>query len=321
MKPFLQKNWFLVSLASVLLIGLSFSSQLRFFADWSVIRQMVVATVLFLMALPLQPGKMWQTVRRPAAPLLATSVNFFLLPCLAIPMSMLLDPQLGPGLMVAAATPCTMASAAVWTRKAGGNDAVALLVTLITNASCFLVTPTWVWLTTESETRLSLTSIISKLALVVVLPMVLAQLLRLKPAIGTWAVRRKLRLSMLAQIGILTMVFMGAVKTGLGLAASEEGNLGLLALGTLLLAVAILHTSMFFAGFFVAKFLGIAREDQIAVGFSGSQKTLMIGIHVGIESGFSILPMVTYHVFQLVIDTFIADGLKREPDSKRGGSP
>ena len=33
-----------------------------------------------------------------------------------------------------------VASAAVWTRRAGGNDAVALIVTISTNLACFLLT-------------------------------------------------------------------------------------------------------------------------------------------------------------------------------------
>ena len=42
------------------------------------------------------------------------------------------DASSGPsqiGLMIAVSTPCTLAGASVWTRKAGGNDAVSLLTT------------------------------------------------------------------------------------------------------------------------------------------------------------------------------------------------
>ena len=54
-------------------------------------------------------------------------------------------------MIVAATAPCTLASAAVWTRRAGGNDAVAILVTFITNATCFLVTPFWLILMTRDR--------------------------------------------------------------------------------------------------------------------------------------------------------------------------
>ena len=42
---------------------------------------------------------------------------------------------------------------------------------------------------------------------------------------------------------------------------------------------------------------------------SGSQKTLMVGLYVAINyfGGLTLLPMVFYHVGQLVVDTIIAD--------------
>jgi sodium/bile acid cotransporter 7 len=43
------------------------------------------------------------------------------------------------------------------------------------------------------------------------------------------------------------------------------------------------------------------------VAFAGSQKTLMVGLQVSMELGVSILPMVAYHVSQLIVDTLIAD--------------
>jgi hypothetical protein len=36
-------------------------------------------------------------------------------------------------------------------------------------------------------------------------------------------------------------------------------------------------------------------------------------MNVSIHQGFSVLPMITYHVGQLFIDTFLADWLKERP--------
>jgi len=53
--------------------------------------------------------------------------------------------------MVVAATPSSLASAAVWTRRAGGNDVVAMLIGIVINLSCFLVTPIWLkWSTGQT---------------------------------------------------------------------------------------------------------------------------------------------------------------------------
>jgi sodium/bile acid cotransporter 7 len=59
-----------------------------------------------------------------------------------------------------------------------------------------------------------------------------------------------------------------------------------------------------------AAYLGFSREDRIAVGIAGSQKTLMVGLQMGLEIKLSILPIVVYHVGQLLLDTIIADRLR-----------
>ncbi|MCA9153063.1 MAG: bile acid:sodium symporter, partial [Planctomycetales bacterium] len=65
-------------------------------------------------------------------------------------------------------------------------------------------------------------------------------------------------------------------------------------------------------GYQLARASRMAREDCIAVAIAGSQKTLMVGLHVAITyySGLAILPMITYHVGQLFLDTLIADRMR-----------
>jgi hypothetical protein len=71
-------------------------------------------------------------------------------------------------------------------------------------------------------------------------------------------------------------------------------------------------------GYRLTQRLGLPKADAIAVGFSGSQKTLMVGLEIAIASQLSILPMITFHAGQLFIDTLIADrlggaGVKKMP--------
>jgi sodium/bile acid cotransporter 7 len=64
---------------------------------------------------------------------------------------------------------------------------------------------------------------------------------------------------------------------------------------------------MLWVGVLLAKLARFSREDQIAVAFAGSQKTLMVGLLMAISLQVSILPMVAFHISQLFIDTLIAD--------------
>jgi sodium/bile acid cotransporter 7 len=59
------------------------------------------------------------------------------------------------------------------------------------------------------------------------------------------------------------------------------------------------------------------RANQIAVGISGSQKTLMVGLQMAMELGFNIIPMVFYHVSQLLIDTLFVDFFRRRSGTKQ----
>lgn len=326
-RNFLQKRWFLLALIVTLLVGCVFAPLLQPLAELGALRNAVVAMVLFLMALPLEARTMWTCLRRPLAPLLACGVNLGLLPLFAWVIAAPLPTEMRLGLYVAAATPCTLASASVWTRRAGGNDAVAMMVTVLTNLSCFVVTPLWMVFFTgrnvETES-LQLGAMVSKLGLLVLLPMAAAQVLRrISPTTGTWAVSQKSALSVGAQLGILTMVLIGAIRTGLRL--REPGGEGLaLPFVAMAIAVVALHLSMLFAGLLLGRGLGLRREDRIAVGFAGSQKTLMVGLQVAVDQGLSILPMVTYHVSQLLADTVVADWLRSRGEAvaeREAGDP
>lgn len=319
MLRFLKQRWFLILLAIVLLVGIASGKRLQPLAELKWLRDADVAAVLFLMALPLEASAIWKTIRRPLAALLAVFVTFGILPLVAWGLSFLLTGGQGPGLLIAASTPCTVASAAVWTRRAGGNDAVATMVTVVTNAICFIVTPLWliVFLGHGAQSEeLELKRAVLQLGRLIVLPMIAGQLLRLYTPLAMAAYRHRLALSIAAQCCILYMVLIGAIQTGVqlgggaGPSAVVPGPFDFL----LMLAVVVfLHTSMFWFGLRLARFCGLAREDQIAVGFSGSQKTLMIGLKVALDYQISILPMVTYHVAQLLVDTVIADRLARAP--------
>ncbi len=235
------------------------------------------------------------------APLSATEVEASGLPARAV------------GMILAASVPCTLASAAVWTRRAGGNDATSLLVTMATNLSCFLVTPAWLlFLASRTTTAMRFSDMVLKLLLLIVLPIVLAQLLRTIPAVGRWATANKTGLGVYAQLGILTMVLLAAVHGGQTLDSLQDQAALLIGQIALVLAlVGLLHTAAWWIGFSAAGKLNLAREEQIAVAFAGSQKTLTVGLVVALQfGGLVVLPMLAYHVEQLLIDTLLADRLR-----------
>jgi sodium/bile acid cotransporter 7 len=75
----------------------------------------------------------------------------------------------------------------------------------------------------------------------------------------------------------------------------------------------VIHLLALYLAWIVGRWTGIRREQAVAVSFSASQKTLMIGLNLAIQCGVNILPMVTYHVFQLLADALIAEKWRRSP--------
>ncbi|MDP6444926.1 MAG: bile acid:sodium symporter [Pirellulaceae bacterium] len=312
MKQFFTRRWFFIALAVALSLGITMGAQpdLARVTSVKALRYAIVCVVLFLMALPLEASTVWQAIRRPGAPLLASVVNFGVAPLLAVVMSYGLSPEFAHGFLVVSATPCTLASASVWTRRAGGNDAVSIVVTVFTNLTCFVVTPLWMFTLTGAEASVDLAGMIVKLGMVVVCPMALAQIARLSAGVATWATARKSALSVAAQSGILMMIFIGSCQLSVKLNAAEQPPAPSEVV-TMVVFTGLLHVALFGLGMGSAALLGMSRPDRIAVGISGSQKTLMVGLQVCLDLNLSILPMVTYHVGQLIIDTLIADRLKR----------
>ncbi|MCA9100229.1 MAG: bile acid:sodium symporter family protein [Planctomycetales bacterium] len=312
MRDFFRRRWFLIFLVVSLTAGFGMPKPLEPVAS-AVPRSAVAATVLFLMALPLDASAIWNSVRRPQGVLLAVAICYGLLPLVAWGIAQALPNELAVGLMIAATVPSTLASAAVWTRHAGGNDVICLQVTSITYLMCTVVMPWWLVLTTGQSVEIDAGEMVTKLAMLVVLPTLAGQFMRIIPLVAQWASRNKSLLSTVAQVGILAIVFVGSVTGGIQIRAGQAVHP--LVWLEVTVAIVVLHVSMLAAGHVFGRLVGLSRADRIAVGFSGSQKTLMIGLLVAVEFyselALAMLPMIIYHVFQLLFDTLVADRFRQ----------
>jgi len=344
----LRKNWFLCWLIVLIMVGLRMggaftSADMLNYLDgqhsalgpvWRLLPRIVTAVILFLMSFSLDTRRFAASLRSPAPVVWGSIVNFALLPLMAWPlMQVQITADLAIGLMIAAAVPCTMAAASVWTRAAGGNDAVSLMITLATNSLCFIITPFWLQIAVgqylavnTNAIRLDATAMALRLVTAVLLPTILGQVLRLSSSLAEFAARQKPLLSNLAQCCILVLVFNGAWQGGAQLYQQEQGP----AIGGIVLvwiSCLALHSVAMVVAKQGGKLLGFAREDQVALYFAGSQKTLPIGIYLATDSAmfgkpdflgpeqglpFVVFPMLLYHTTQLFMDTFVASAIRQK---------
>ncbi|WP_261362976.1 bile acid:sodium symporter family protein [Rubinisphaera margarita] len=283
------------------------------FVRESVNTSVIVFFVLFGMAFTLPTGNIRTIASRPTGVIAAMLINTALLPLISWGLVSVVP--LGPfssGLLILAAVPTTLASAAVWTRKAGGNDAIPLIVTLVSNALCFLTVPFWLTLTLGQSVPIEPVPLIQRLLIVAVLPMLLGQCCRAIPAMARFATERKTMIGSVAQIGILTIIFVTSIRTGPIFDSHAEG-LSLLQFVIVFFCGLFIHLVGLAAGWGLARAWKCDCADAIGVAFSASQKTLPIAIEVAtapliLASGISpvaIMPPLIYHATQLVVDTLM----------------
>lgn len=343
MRAYLQQRWFLILLLVLVTAGHGIGGASSDAASFikgvfnADLRSWLVAGILFCMSVTLDGRRFRQAVLNPTPVLWAVLVNVGLIPLAAsLCLPWQASPDFAVGLMIVASVPCTLAAASVWTRRAGGNDAVSLLVTLVTNAGCVLYTPVWLrWLAGEGA-HLNVVEMMHTLLLTALVPTALGQVVRWLAPCAAWADRNKITLGVLAQLGVLSIVFASAsdgghrMTQGAELATTEHPAPGWAALAIIGVSCAGLHLSAMGVAWVGARGLRLDRGDAIAVAFAASQKTLPIGVLIatdprlfGTEYPWAVFSMLIYHTLQLFIDTSIADRLAAAPPltapAARGG--
>ncbi len=313
----LRRHWFLIGLLVAISSGLFLGARWTA-ADVERLESVVgprassilVAVILFLMSFSLDSRQLGRSLSRPGPVILACLVNYGVAPLIAwtlMPLQLLED--FAVGLIIAASVPCTMAAASVWTRKAGGNDAVSLLVTMLTNGLCFVVTPLWLKALASVTVDFDMWEMIRRLVYSALIPCLAGQAMRLIPSLRRLATDFRTVMGVAAQSLVLVIVFSAALlKAGPELARFGGLSSGPRALVVVTLSCIFVHSAAMAIGWHVGRWFAFPRQDLIAIAFAGSQKTLPIGLLIAtMFGGFTVFPMLIYHASQLFMDTWVAE--------------
>ncbi len=219
MVEFLARRWFLLLLSAAIGLALLWPAGVRVVVE-RIPDRLVVILSLFLMAWSLPISRLLGTLRQPTAALWALAISYGLLPGLACLLQVLLPREdLRIGLLICASVPCTLSSAVVWTRLAGGNDAAAMLATVLSAATGWLATSFWLTGATRVETALSARAMMGDLLLVLVLPVVGGQLVRLWPVVVRLTIQYRTANGVAARLTVCVMLVKGVLA-----AARRRGN-------------------------------------------------------------------------------------------------
>ena len=208
--------------------------------------------------------------------------------------------------------PSTVQSSIAFTSIAGGNVPAAICAASLSNLIGVALTPLLVaQLLHQDGGGISLDAI-EKIALQILLPFILGQILR--PWIGGFVQRHKLLTMVVDRGSILLIVysaFGAGTVAGIWSAIPAPGLILCLAVVTLLLALAM--------GIMVAagRITHMPHQDRAVLFFCGSTKSLASGLPIATAIfpaatvGATVLPVMIYHMTQLLVCSAIAQRMAR----------
>ena len=307
-----KRHWFLLAVACVVLSAFQWAQLFEVYVRLNPTGGLVML-VMFLNGLTLPTPQFVKSLKRPVQIMIGVGCGYLIVALLGYPASKLLEgfnTDFAVGLLVISAMPTTLSSGIIWTRLAGGNDALALVTTVVSSGISFIAVPAILFITVGKFISLNPAEMIGRLVLVVLLPVVVAQGLRQIKAVSHLASRHKTLLSVIPQILILNVVFTGVVGGVLQM-HRRGGHLGFTDFLILAAAAAGVHSLAAAACWMTGKALRWDRADRLSLLFSGSQKTLPASLYICAKFfpafPFATIPCVMYHVFQLIIDSWLVE--------------
>lgn len=221
----------------------------------------------------------------------------------------LLTPEMLVGILFLCALPSTVQSSIAFTSIARGNVAAAVCSASISNLLGVFLTPLLVsaLLTTQGGMQLNLAAV-GKIVLELFFPFIAGHLAR--PLIGAWLERRRQLLSITDRGTVLLVVyiaFSASVVEGLWQLVPISALAALFGVVAIMLAIALGGTT------WLSRRLGFNREDEIAIVFCGSKKSLASGVPIAKilfagnpALGMIVLPVLLYHQIQLMACAVLA---------------
>jgi len=208
--------------------------------------------------------------------------------------------------------PSTVQSATAASSMAGGNVAASVVAAALLNLSGVILSPLLFAALAGAEGAIHGQAVL-RIVAILLLPFIAGQL-----------VQRWLRPLVLAHRGLATVMDRTAIAVAVYVAFSAAVVAGIWSLldaseiGIVFAAVGALLTLSFGGAWSLGGLLGLARPDRITLLFSGAQKSIAVGaplaatLFPAATAGVVLVPILVYHIAQLILSAWIAPGLNRQ---------
>jgi sodium/bile acid cotransporter 7 len=321
----LGRHWFLLGLGLALLLGALApgigASGGPLHPEWSVHAAVGLSFLVSGLAMP--GSQLVASLGRWRLHLFVQAMGFIVAPLLVLALRPALagagmPTAVGQGFVVLACLPTTIASCAILTRAAGGDEAAALFNAVAGNLLGLGLTPALLLLLLGATGEAPVARILQQLALEVLAPLLAGQLAQ---RCGGAPVARLAKA--LKPLPTLMIIFIFYTVICATTAERDLATVGQ-ALACTLAAALALHLAMLALCWWGSAMpaLGLERGERIAAMFCASQKTLAIGAPMiaimhrqDAALGLIMLPIIAYHPLQLLVDGVLAGRLRRQQPS------
>lgn len=307
----LRRTWLAFAVAGAVLLGLAFPQVGLALPRYHII-DIGVVIVMFLGGLKLGKEAFGRALSRLPLILASLLAVFGLAPFVSLGLGNLfglISTEDRLALLLCSAQASTLATAIVLTEVAGGDVALAMVITVVNNTASVLLTPLLFRWLGGADVAVDHWSMSVELLLKIICPVMAAQVARIW--LADLAKRHGKKISIVSQLIILTYVFAGVAAGQQRIAAHPQSLVAVLGL------VAGMHLVLLLSNAIVARLLSRRTEERVAFTLCSSQKTLPAAMLLwkGHFPGLPLGPIVAvaYHMLQLVVDSLLAASFSKLP--------
>ena len=272
---------------------------------------LAVAVLFFLYGARLSPAAVWAGVAHWRLQSLVFASTFVLFPLVGLGLRSVLGASLPHditmGFVYLCLLPSTVQSSIAFTAIARGNVPAALCSASVSNLAGVLVTPLLVSLLLPGAGAGLSPHALGDIAMQILLPFAAGQAVR--PWIGDWLMRHRTLTGVVDRGSILLVVyaaFSAGMVAGVWTQLSVVDLAVVIGLDLIVLALVIVTTTA------ACRALAVPTEDEIAIVFCGSKKSMAGGIPMatilfpGHAVGLIVLPLMLFHQAQLIVCATLA---------------
>lgn len=272
-----------------------------------------VWVIFFLQGLGLPTGELATGYRPKRLHAFVLSWNYLLFPLVTglvlIPLSLILPVELRLGFWLLAIVPTTVSSAVVFSTVSGGDTSNAIFSTVFSNLLSVILVPAVAvaYLAAETEAEIPLASLVTRLFILIILPLIIGQVIRKCLPVQAAAVAKKTKsLGNWIILLIVHCAFAGSVSAGI---LDGLGGAGAIAavIGSTVLLLLVVSGLVWWS----AALLKPTRGQRITAFFCASQKSLATGLPLTtsilasapgvVDMATLLIPLMCYHPAQLIL--------------------